>query len=158
MSLYRDPQEPVTGTPEDWCYGKCRVVAYEDPESGSLMYRVEKEATAPTPEAYLVCLHMTPAYCRDLLAFIQAQEGGELRAKGCLLLIQGGSTAPSEPVTGVPEAGPEEDARVFPDPCRDTPEKAKAIQAQVARKAKERAEHEDWKAKNWRPEDQGSLF
>lgn len=158
MMLSRDPLEPVTAAPEDWCYGKCRVSAYEDPETGSLMYRIEKESTAPAPEAYLVCLHMTPAYCRDLLAFIQAQEGGELRAGGCLLLIQGSRTVPSEPVTGVPEAAPEGGSRVFPDPCRDTPEKAKAIQAQAARRAKERAEHEAWRAENWHPEDQGSLF
>lgn len=158
MSLYRDPQEPVTATPEDWCYGKCRVAAYDDPETGTLMYRVEKESTDPVPEAYLVCLHMTPAYCRDLLAFIQAQEGGELRAKGCMLLIPGARTAASEASTGGAGAGPEECSRVFPDPCRDTPEKVKAIQAQGGRKAKEAAEHEAWKAANWHPEDQGSLF
>ena len=158
MSLYRDPLEPVTGAPDDWCYGKCRVVAYEDPETGSLMYRVEKESTDPSPEAYLVCLHMTPTYCRDLLAFIQAQEGGELRAKGCMLLIPGSRTGRLEPVTGGVGAPPEVDTRAFPDPCRDTPEKAKAIQAQEARRAEEQAEHEAWKAANWHPEDQGSLF
>lgn len=158
MGLHRDPSEPVTAAPEDWCYGKCRVAAYEDLGTGALMYRVEKEATAPALEAYLVCLHMTPAYCRDLLAFIQAQEGGELRANGCLLLIPGSRAAAPEPATGGAGSAPEEDSRVFPDPCRGTPEKAKAIQAQVTRKAKEQAEHEAWKAVNWHPEDQGSLF
>lgn len=158
MSLYRDPQEPVTATPEDWCYGKCRVAAYDDPETGALMYRVEKESADPVPEAYLVCLHMTPTYCRDLLAFIQAQEGGELRAKGCMLLIHGSRAVASEASTVGGEAAPEEDGRVFNDPCRDTPEKAKAIQAQEARKAKEAAEHEAWKAANWHPEDQATLF
>lgn len=158
MSLYRDPSEPVTAAPEDWCYGKCRVAAYEDPDTRALMYRVEKESSDPVPEAYLVCLHMTPAYCRDLLAFIQAQEGGEIRANGCLLLIPGSSTVVPEAGTVPPEDGPEGGSRTFPDPCRDTPEKAKAIRAQEARKAKEAAEHEAWKAANWHPEDQGSLF
>lgn len=158
MSLSRDPLEPVTAAPEDWCYGKCRVAAYEDPETGSIMYRVEKESTDLAPEAYLVCLHMAPAYCRDLLAFIREQEGGELRAGGCLLLIPGPRMATPESVTVAPEAAPEEDSRVFPDPCRDTPGKAKAIRAQVARKAKEQAEHAAWKAANWHPEDQGTLF
>lgn len=158
MSLPRDPLEPVTATPEDWCYGKCRVAAYEDPETGSLMYRVEKESTDPAPEAYLVCLHMAPAYCRDLLAFIHEQEGGELRAGGYLILIPGPRTAPRESVTVAPEAVPKEDSRAFPDPCRATPEKAKAIRAQDARKAKERVEHAAWKAANWHPEDQGALF
>lgn len=158
MSLYRDPSEPVTGVPEDWCYGKCRVAAYEDPETGSLMYRVEKESSAPAPEAYMVCLHMTPTYCRDLLAFIQAQEGGELRANGCMLLITGARTIAPEDGTVVGEGSSEGGSRVFPDPCRDTPEKAKAIRAQELRKVKEQAEHEAWKAENWHPEDQGSLF
>ena len=107
MSLYRDPSEPVTAVPEDWCHGKCRVAAYEDPETGSLMYRVEKESSAPAPEAYLVCLHMTPTYCRDLLALIQAQEGGELRANGCMLLIPGVRTIATEAGTGVGEGGSE---------------------------------------------------
>ena len=158
MGLYRDPLEPVTAAPDDWGYGKCRVAAYEDPETGSLMYRVEKESVDPTPEAYLVCLHMTPTYCRDLLAFIRAQEGGGLRANGYLLLIPGPRMGAPEAVTVASEPAPEEDSRVFPDPCRDTPEKAKAIRAQDARKAKEQAEHVAWKAANWHPEDQGSLF
>lgn len=158
MSLYRDPQEPVTAGPEDWCYGKCRVAAYEDPSTGALMYRIEKESSDPVPEAYLVCLHMTPAYCRDLLAFIQAQEGGELRANGCMLLIPGGRTVASEASTVVGEVSPKVGGRVFPDPLRSTPEKARAIQAQEGRKAKEAAEHEAWKAANWHPEDQATLF
>lgn len=80
---------PVAGQEGDPDYGACRVCQYHDPATGSLMYRIEKETTTPADEAELICIHVSAAYCRRLLAAMKADMGGELGAKGAMLLIRG---------------------------------------------------------------------
>jgi hypothetical protein len=109
---------PVTGEPGDPAYGACRVCLFRDADTGSFMYRVEKEASLPAEEAELICIHVSSQYCRDLLAFMhQEYPGSELGAKGCLLLVRGSQPGASDgAVTGCVEPGPEG----FPDPRRPT--------------------------------------
>lgn len=87
------PDTPVAGQEGDPDFGACRVCQYHDPDTGSLMYRIEKESAAPADEAELICIHVSAAYCRRLLAAMKADIGGELGANGCLLLIRGAAQA-----------------------------------------------------------------
>lgn len=87
------PDAPVAGQEGDPDFGTCRVCQYHDPATGALMYRIEKESTAPADEAELICVHVSAAYCRRLLAAMQADMGGELGAKGAMLLIPGAARA-----------------------------------------------------------------
>lgn len=87
---------PVAGQEGDPDFGTCRVCQYHDAATGSLMYRIEKESTIPPDEAELICIHVSAAYCRRLLAAIKADMGGELGAKGVLLLIRGGAAQVSD--------------------------------------------------------------
>ena len=89
----RVPDAPVAGQEGDPDFGACRVCQYHDPDTGSLMYRIEKESTTPTEEAELICIHVSAAYCRRLLAAMKADMGGELGAKGAMLLIRGAAQA-----------------------------------------------------------------
>lgn len=93
---------PVTGEPGDPAYGACRVCLFRDADTGSFMYRVEKESSLPAEEAELICIHVNAKYCRDLLAFMHEQyPGSELGAKGCLLLVRGEQPGASDSaVTG----------------------------------------------------------
>nr|DAW80815.1 MAG TPA: hypothetical protein [Caudoviricetes sp.] len=93
MITYADASGPVTGEPGDPDFGRARVCMYHDSATGSLMYRVEKEASDVEPEAHQIAVHVSPAYCKRLLAYIQSQGGGELGAKGCMLLIRGATLA-----------------------------------------------------------------
>nr|DAR60759.1 MAG TPA: hypothetical protein [Caudoviricetes sp.] len=89
---------------------------FHDAATGSLMYRVEKESSEPADGAELIAIHVNAAYCRRLLSYIQSQEGGELGAKGCMLLIRGATLASDSAVTV-----PLQEAREgFPDPRRPT--------------------------------------
>lgn len=83
------PDTPVAGQEGDPDFGACRVCQYHDPATGALMYRIEKESTTPGDEAELICIHVSAAYCRRLLAVMKANMGGELGAKGAMLLIRG---------------------------------------------------------------------
>ena len=116
MITYADASGPVTGEPGDPDYGSCRVCMFHDEPTGSLMYRVEKESSEPADEAELICVHTSAAYCKRLLSFIQSQEGGELGANGCMLLIRGATLAPD----GDHGASPQETRKGFPDPRRPT--------------------------------------
>lgn len=116
MITYADASGPVAGEPGDPDFGRARVCMYHDEPTGSLMYRVEKEGTEPAPEAHLIAIHVSAAYCRRLLAYIQSQECGELGANGCMLLIRGATQVSDGDHTGVP---PEARAG-FPDPLRPT--------------------------------------
>lgn len=109
---------PVTGESGDPAYGACRVCLFRDLETGSFMYRVEKESSMPAEEAELICIHVNAKYCRDLLAFMhQEYPGSELGANGCLLLVRGSQTGASDSaVTGLSKDQPEG----FPDPGRPT--------------------------------------
>lgn len=84
---------PVAGQEGDPDFGTCRVCQYHDSDTGALMYRIEKESTTPADEAELICIHVSAAYCRRLLAAMKADMGGELGAGGCLLLIRGATQA-----------------------------------------------------------------
>ena len=88
------PDTPVAGQEGDPDFGTCRVCQYRDAATGALMYRIEKESTAPADEAELICIHVSAAYCRRLLTHMHAELGGELGANGCLLLIRGAAQAP----------------------------------------------------------------
>lgn len=111
------PDTPVTGQDGDPDFGACRVCQYHDPGTGSLMYRIEKESSAPDPAAELIAIHVSAAYCRRLLAYVQSQEGGELGAKGCMLLIRGAAQASDGEHTG----GQFRDRPAgHPDPLRPT--------------------------------------
>lgn len=93
MIAYADASGPVTGEAGDPDHGACRVCQYHDAATGALMYRIEKEATTPADEAELICIHVSAAYCRRLLAAMKADMGGELGAKGAMLLIRGATQA-----------------------------------------------------------------
>ena len=110
------PDAPVAGQEGDPDFGGCRVCQYHDPDTGALMYRIEKESTTPPDEAELICIHVSAAYCRRLLVAMKADMGGELGAKGAMLLIRGAAQASdSADHTGVKEA-----REGFPDPRRPT--------------------------------------
>lgn len=116
MITYSDASGPVTGEPGDPDFGQARVCMYHDEPTGSLMYRVEKEAAEPVPEAHLIAIHVSAAYCRRLLAYVQSQGGGELSANGCLLLVRGAAQA-----SGGDHTGPILETRAgFPNPLRPT--------------------------------------
>lgn len=110
------PDAPVAGQEGDPDFGACRVCQYHDAGTGALMYRIEKESTTPATEAELICVHVSAAYCRRLLAHIQSQEGGELGANGCLLLIRGATQ-----VSDGDHTAPIRESRAgLPDPLRPT--------------------------------------
>ena len=94
------PDTPVAGQEGDPDFGTCRVCQYHDPDTGALMYRIEKESTALADEAELICIHVSAAYCRRLLAAMKADMGGELGAKGAMLLIRGAAQASDGEHTG----------------------------------------------------------
>ena len=93
MITYADASGPVTGEAGDPDHGACRVCQYNDADTGALMYRIEKESTALADEAEPICIHVSAAYCRRLLAAMKADMGGELGASGCLLLVRGATQA-----------------------------------------------------------------
>lgn len=111
------PDTPVAGQKGDPDFGTCRVRQYRDPGTGALMYRIEKESTAPDGEAELVCIHVSAAYCRRLLAAMKADMGGELGANGAMLLIRGATQAPDGEHT--PARSVDRPAG-HPDPLRPT--------------------------------------
>lgn len=94
------PDTPVTGQEGDPDFGACRVCMYHDAPTGSLMYRIEKESTAPADEAELICIHVSAAYSRRLLAAMKADMGGELGANGAMLLVRGVAQASDGEHTG----------------------------------------------------------
>ena len=109
---------PVTGEPGDPAYGACRVCLFMDADTGSFMYRVEKETSLPAEEAELICIHVNAKYCRDLLAFMRDQyPGSELGAKGCLLLVRGAQPGAS---VGDHSGALKDQPKGFPDPRRPT--------------------------------------
>lgn len=110
------PDTPVAGQEGDPDFGACRVCQYHDPGTGALMYRIEKETTTPPDEAELICIHVSAAYCRRLLSAMKADMGGELGAKGAMLLIRGATQPPDGEHTG-----PIKETRAgHPDPLRPT--------------------------------------
>lgn len=117
MITYADASGPVTGEPGDPDFGRARVCMYHDPATGSLMYRIEKESTAPADEAELICVHVSAAYCRRLLAAMKADMGGELGAKGAMLLIRGAAQASDSEHTAARSV---DRPRGHPDPLRPT--------------------------------------
>ena len=116
MSTDWTPDAAVAGQEGDPDFGACRVSQYHDADTGALMYRIEKESTAPADEAELICIHVSAAYCRRLLAYIQSQVGGGLGANGCLLLVRGATQASDSGHT----ARARETCAVHPDPLRPT--------------------------------------
>jgi len=88
MILHEDGSGPVTGESGDAIHGACRVCEYRDPATGALMYRIEKEAAAPEGGAEMICMHVSAAFGRRVLAQMQKSLGGDLGANGCLLLIR----------------------------------------------------------------------
>ena len=111
------PDTPVAGQEGDLDFGACRVCQYSDPDTGALMYRIEKESTAPADEAELICIHVSAAYCRRLLAAMKADMGGELGARGAMLLIRGATLASD----GEHRAGASKDRPAgHPDPLSPT--------------------------------------
>lgn len=110
------PDTPVAGQEGDPDFGTCRVCQYHDPDTGALMYRIEKELTAPADEAELICIHVSAAYCRRLLAAMKADMGGELGAKGAMLLIRVATQASDGEHTGQTGDRP----AGHPDPLRPT--------------------------------------
>lgn len=115
-ALDRTPDTPVVGQEGNPDFGACRVCQYHDAATGALMYRIEKESITPPDEAELICTHVSAAYCRRLLAAMKADMGGELGAKGCLLLIRGATLASDGEHTGAPKDRP----AGHPDPLRPT--------------------------------------
>ena len=111
------PDTPVAGQEGDPDYGACRVCQYHDAATGALMYRIEKEATTPAAEAELICIHVSAAYCRRLLVAMKADMGGELGAKGALLLIPGAAQASDGEHTVARSA---DRPAGYPDPLRPT--------------------------------------
>ena len=81
------------------------------------MYRIEKESTTPPDEAELICIHVSAAYCRRLLAAMKTDMGGELRAKGAVLLIRGATQASDGEHTQPPS---KDRPAGHPDPLRPT--------------------------------------
>lgn len=117
MITYTDASGPVTGEPGDPDHGACRVCQYHDPATGALMYRIEKESTTPPEEAELICIHVSAAYCKRLLAAMKVDMGGELGAKGAMLLIRGAvQVSDGEHTAGVSRDRP----AGHPDPLRPT--------------------------------------
>lgn len=111
------PDSPVAGQEGDPDFGTCRVCQYFDADTGALMYRIEKESTTPADEAELICIHVSAAYCRRLLAALKADMGGELGGKGVMLLIRGATQASDGEHTG----GQAKDRPAgHPDPLRPT--------------------------------------
>lgn len=110
------PDTPVAGQEGDPDFGACRVCQYHDAATGALMYRIEKESTAPADEAELICIHVSATYCRRLLAAMKADMGGELGAKGAMLLIRGTAQASDGEHRGRSVGRP----RGHPDPLRPT--------------------------------------
>lgn len=108
---------PVAGQEGDPDFGTCRVCQYHDPDTGALMYRIEKESATPADEAELICIHVSAAYCRRLLAAMKADMGGELGAKGAMLLIRGATQASDGEHTG---AQSRDRPAGHPDPLRPT--------------------------------------
>lgn len=111
------PDTPVAGQEGDPDFGACRVCQYHDPDTGALMYRIEKETATPPDEAELICIHMSAAYCRRLLAAMKADMGGELGAKGAMLLIRGATQASDGEHTAARSA---DRPAGHPDPPRPT--------------------------------------
>lgn len=111
------PDTPVAGQEGDPDFGTCRVCQYHDPDTGALMYRIEKESIAPADEAELICIHVSAAYCRRLLVAMKADMGGELGAKGAMLLIQGATQASDGEHTAARSAGR---PAGYPEPLRPT--------------------------------------
>lgn len=81
------------------------------------MYRIEKEATTPVAEAELICIHVSASYCRRLLAAMKADMGGELGAKGAMLLIRGATQVSDGEYRGVASG---DRPAGHPDPLRPT--------------------------------------
>lgn len=111
------PDTPVAGQEGDPDFGTCRVCQYHDAATGAFMYRIEKESTALADEAELICIHVSAAYCRRLLVAMKADMGGELGAKGAMLLIRGATQAPDSEHT--PPRSVDRPAG-HPDPLRPT--------------------------------------
>lgn len=111
------PDAPVVGQDGDPDFGACRVSMYHDAATGALMYRIEKESTAPVDEAELICIHVSVAYCRRLLAAMKADMGGELGAKGAMLLIRGAAQASDSEYTAARSV---DRPAGHPDPLRPT--------------------------------------
>ena len=111
------PDTPVAGQEGDPDFGACRVCQYHDADTGALMYRIEKEATTPAAEAELICIHVSAAYCRRLLVAMKADMGGELGAKGAMLLIRGATQASDGEHTAARSA---DRPAGYPDPLRPT--------------------------------------
>lgn len=117
MITYADASGPVAGEAGDLDHGACRMCQYHDPDTGALMYRIEKESNTPADEAELICIHVSAAYCRRLLAAMKADMGGELGANGCLLLIRGAAQASDGECTVVQS---KDRPAGHPDPLRPT--------------------------------------
>ena len=111
------PDAPVASQEGDPDFGTCCVCQYHDPGTGALMYRIEKESTALADEAELICIHVSAAYCRRLLAAMKADMGGELGAKGAMLLIRGATQASDGEHTPIRSA---DRPAGHPDPLRPT--------------------------------------
>ena len=135
MIITNDASLPVTGEPGDPDYGSVRICQYHDADTGGLMYRVEKESSELPEEAELIAIHVNAAYCRRLLAYIQSQEGGELGAKGCMLLIRGATLRAQD---SGHRRSIRETRESFPDPRRPTkhnPEGSADWQAEQSQEA-----------------------
>lgn len=102
----------VIGQPGDPAHGACRVAQYRDAGTGVLMYRAEKETSDPDPAAELIAIHVSAKYCKDLLAYMRQELGGELKAGGAMLLVM--------PDTVIPEPLPPEVGAGYPSPLRPT--------------------------------------
>lgn len=131
------PDAPVAGQEGDPDFGACRVCQYHDAATGSLMYRIEKEATTPADEAELICIHVSAAYCRRLLAAMKADMGGELGAKGAMLLIRGATQASDGEHTGQIREG----RAGHPDALRPTGTTRRVVRTGPARHAQGMRSH-----------------
>lgn len=119
--------------PGDAGHGACRVCQYQDPGTGALMYRVEKESSPPVDAADLVCMHVSARFARDFLVLLQLEIGGDLGANGCLLLVQPSeATRASDGDHSSPAPGPAEVRKTFPDPLRPTKYSQKASASTAA--------------------------
>lgn len=117
-------EEPVTGMEGDPDFGSCRVCQYQDADTGALMYRIEKESSPLEGSAELICQHVSAAYCRRLLAAMKQDMGGELKARGALLLIAGVPLPPMPPETRRPFPNPDRRTQWSPNGVPDTPSEA----------------------------------